>query len=155
MRESVWRPPHPALSLEAGERDEKGFRAGLRWPRAGTPRALVAPQGDERGMSEPAVVGPVAEPDLADEPGPHPVMALALRDRAGVEGRRGPRERLELFPEALEPRLIEAGAHLGDVDEARAVVDADVQRAEVAARALGIRVAADDELLATLEIGRA
>ena len=114
--------------------------------------ALVAPQGDEGGMSDPAVVGPVAEPDLADEPGLHPVMTLALRDRAGVEGRRGPRKRLELFPEALESRLIEAGAHLGDVDEARAVVDADVQRAEVAARALGIRVAADDELLATLAL---
>src|SRR4030095_7891665 len=58
----------------------------------------------------------------------------------------------ELFPQALEPLVVEAGADLGDVDEARAVVESDVQRAEVAARTLGIGVAPHHELSAALTL---
>src|SRR5206468_6401418 len=108
-------------------------------------------------VPDPSVIGPVAEAYLADEPGLHPVMPSARGNGPAIEGRRGTLERLELFPQALEPRLVEAGADLGDIDEARAVVhppfvQSNVQRAEVAARTLGIGVTSDDELSAALAL---
>jgi hypothetical protein len=54
------------------------------------------------------------------------VMSSALRDGPAVEGRRSARERLEVFPQALEPGVVEAGADLGDVDEAHGVGHAPV-----------------------------
>src|SRR6267142_1577208 len=85
-------------------------------------------------------------------PSPPPRGArCALFPRRHPGGGRG-----ELVQDRLEAGVVEAGAYLGDVDEARggggAVVDAEMERAEVAARALGIRVAADHELLAALAL---
>ncbi len=77
-------------------------------------------------------------------------------DRARLEGRRRAGERTEPGPDRGEAGLVEAGAHLRDVDEARRVrrpvVEAEVQRPEVPARALGIGVAADHELLPLLAL---
>jgi len=53
-------------------------------------------------------------------------MTAAFGNRARFERRRGAREGLELFPEALECGLIETGADFRDVDEARAVIQANV-----------------------------
>ena len=95
--------------------------------------ALLASQDHEDRVPDSTVLRPVAEAHLADQLGLHPVVASAFRNLAGVEGWRGSRERLELFPEAFESLLIEAGADLRDVGQAPVVIQAHMQRAEVAA----------------------
>ena len=59
---------------------------------------------------------------------------------------------MQRLPDPTQGGRVEARAHLGGVDEAGPVVDADVERAEVAARALRVGVATDDELLALLTL---
>ena len=61
-------------------------------------------------------------------------------------------KRLEPLPEPLQLGAVEARADLGHVDEPPAVVDPDVKGAEAGPSALGIGVAADHELLATLAL---
>src|SRR5215470_12463038 len=108
--------------------------------------------GSGAGGPAAAVVGPVGEPHLADQLRLDPVVSLPHRNRSALEWRRRPLQRLELLPKALEAGVVEAGADLGDVDEPALVVEADVQRAEVAARALRIRVATHHELLPALAL---
>ena len=94
---------------------------------------LVVAQSQEGRVADATVCGPLGEAHLADQLGLHPVVTSAFRNLAGVEGWRGSRERLELFPETFESLLIEAGADLRDVGQAPVVIQAHVQRAEVAA----------------------
>ena len=102
-------------------------------------------------MANAPFVRPFGEAHLADESRLDPVMAAPGR-AAHLEGRRLAAEGLELLQRRRERLLVEAGADLGHVDEAPALVEADVERAEVRARSLGIGVAADDELLASLAL---
>src|SRR5262250_3877749 len=135
------------------------WRHRLRWLQPFSPTRdglLVLSQPQERRVADSAVVGPVGEAYLADQKGLGPVMAAAGRDRAGLEWRRGAHERLESLPDRLERGLVETGSDLRHVDETghgfRAVVEPQVQRAEVAARALRIGVAADHELLSQVAL---
>src|SRR2546422_737958 len=102
-------------------------------------------------MAEAALVRPLREAHLADEPGLDPVMALASRG-ADIEGGGGAAGGWQRLPDPTEGGRVEARTHFGDVDEAGPVVETDVERTEVAARALRVGVAADDELLALLTL---
>ena len=102
-------------------------------------------------MADPALLGPLGEAHLGDQPGLDPVVAAAA-GRAGIERRPGARERLQAVPHAAQGGLVEAGADLAGIDEAVTVVDPHVQRAEPPARALRLRPAADDELLAEVAL---
>ncbi len=102
-------------------------------------------------MTNAAVGRPLREAHLAHETRLDPVMAAAGR-RADVEGGGRARQRQQLAHQSIQRGLVEARTHLRDIDEAPAVVEAEVQRAEVGTRALRHRVAADDELLAALAL---
>jgi hypothetical protein len=67
--------------------------------------------------------------------------------RPRVERRGCPPERSELPPEPLDLRGVEAGADFRDVDEPRAVVEAEVKRAEARAGPLRVGEPAHHELL--------
>src|SRR6185295_18968224 len=88
---------------------------------------------------------------LCDERRLHPVVAASPR-RAGVERRLRALQRLQPVPHLPQRRLVESRADLAHVDEAIALVDAQVQRAEPAARALRVGPAAHDELLAQVAL---
>ena len=90
-------------------------------------------------MPEPTIISPLGEPYLGDQARLDPVMTTSAR-RAHGERRGRAAERLELVPQLLEGLRIEARSDFRDVDEAVAFVDAQVERAEVAARALGVVV---------------
>jgi hypothetical protein len=79
------------------------------------------------------------------------MIVAALRRLLG-EWRLLAPQRLELCPDRVLELAVEAAADARHIDEAIAVVDADVQRAEVAATALGIGIAADHELLLLLAL---
>src|SRR5205823_13307004 len=113
--------------------------------------ALGLAQPEERGMADAPVLRPLRETHLADGPRLDPVVA-APRRRADLEGRGGAPERLELRLDVRERRVVEARADLRDVHQPPALVEAQVERAEVGARALRRGVAADDELLAELAL---
>ena len=102
-------------------------------------------------MADPAVGRPLGESNLADELRLDPVVAAARR-RADVERRRRARQRFQPTGDERQRRLVEPRAHLRDVDEPAALVEPEVERAEVGARAPGRRVASDDELLAELAL---
>src|SRR5438093_833017 len=72
--------------------------------------------------------------------------------RQGIEAAGRPGQRAEFFADKLERPVVESRTDLGDVDELAVLVEAQVQGAEVGARALGRRVAADDELLPELTL---
>src|SRR5262249_25664284 len=112
-------------------------------------RPLVVSQPEERGMANAAVLRPLGEAHLADEARLDPVMAAPAR-RAGGERRGRTRQRLEPRPHERQRLPREPGADLRALREAVALVEPEVERAEVRARALRIRPAADDELLPEL-----
>src|SRR2546426_12225526 len=96
-------------------------------------------------MAEPAVAGLLHEADLGDELRLEPRrVAQARRVDEGGGRPTKPRKALGQIGERLAR---EAGAHLARVAQLAVVEGADEQRAEVRARALGRRVAADHELL--------
>src|SRR5262249_57755600 len=106
----------------------------------------------EGGVGDAGGVGPGGDRSREAQLGRDPVGPRAGGDRARLERRRRPLQWLELLPEAFEAGLIEAGADLRDVDEPTLVIEADVKGAEVATRALGIRVATHHEFLPTLAL---
>jgi hypothetical protein len=77
------------------------------------------------------------------------VNAIWATRQLGVdERRRRALAALELVPQALQGRIVEAGADLARVAQPFRVVVADEQRPEPLAAALRLRPAADDQLLA-------
>ena len=118
-------------------------------------RRLVLAQTLERRRAQVAVVRPLGEDDLADEPRLDPddvALADARQLRHLANGDVGALERPQLREQLVDRPVGEAGADVADVLELAAAVDAEDQRAERAgAPALAARVAADHELL----LGRA
>src|SRR2546425_2764701 len=96
-------------------------------------------------MAELAVTGLLHESDLGDERRLEP--GRVAHARRVDERRRRATKRRKALREIGQRRAGEAGAHLARVAQLAAVEGADQQRAEVRARALGRRVAADHELL--------
>src|SRR4029450_4512405 len=129
---------------------------GLRRFSTAVLRLLVVAQPHERRVADAAVVGPVSKAHLADQDRLYPVVAAAGRNRARLEGRGLASQGLQPRHDGAQRGLVEAGSDLRDVDEARrrgrALVEAQVQRAELTARTLRIRVAADHELLMQLAL---
>src|SRR5438552_9738233 len=107
-------------------------------------RGLVCTKTEERGLSALPVGGPFRVHELRDESRAHPGRVAHRRWR--IERRFVHAQLLELRREHRQCVLRETGAHLADVAELRSVVEADEERTEVLAAALGQRVTADDEL---------
>src|SRR5207237_9091155 len=102
-------------------------------------------------MTDPTIACPFGEAHFAHEPGIDPVV-VAAGGGAARERRGRARERAELLADGLERAVVEARADLRDVHELALVVEAQMERAEVSARALRQRVAADHELLPELTL---
>ena len=107
-------------------------------------------------MADPAVVRPLAELDLDDEPRldpddvglAHPGHLRRLRER-----RVGPLERLQQLQQPADLLLAEAGADVADVAERAALVHGEHERAEARrAVAAAAGVAGDEELLAPVRL---
>ena len=111
-------------------------------------RPLVVAKTDVARMSQLAVGGPLAEADLCDQLGSHPMHALlrpgpSCRRRLGPVRSRGARTARE----HRELALAEAGAHLAAEPQLALFVVADQQRSEPGARPTGIGPPQHDELL--------
>src|SRR5947209_19253552 len=106
---------------------------------------LVVAQAEKGGMAELAVTGLLHESDLGDEPRLEP--GRVTHARRVDERRRRATKRRKALREIGQRLAGEAGAHLARVAQPAVVEGADQQRAEVRARALWRRVAADHELL--------
>src|SRR4249919_1266919 len=98
--------------------------------------------------------GPLAEPDLADQPGLDPVHPRhRTRQLAALERGTWPFDGGQPVVQAAQHLVGEAGADLTRVEQPSAgVVVAEQQRAEPDPRALRVGEAADDELLAALAL---
>src|SRR5438876_11033155 len=107
-------------------------------------RVLVRAKTEERGLPQLPVGGPLRVHELSHELRPHPRRVAHRRRR--IERRLVGSQLPELRREHHQRVLREAGAHLADVAELRAVVEADEKGTEVLAAALRRRVPADDEL---------
>ena len=128
-------------------RTTAGVGGALLSSRVTSRASLSCLQTQVDGLPQKSVARPLREPDLRDEVRPHPVRSLhrleriregTSRDRARVEERRQPIERL----------LIEAGANrAGPTEGTRPVVIADEQRTEMLARLPRLGPTANDELL--------
>jgi hypothetical protein len=118
-------------------------------------RILVRTQALERRVAHAAVVGPLGKRDLGDQLrlDPVPVRTGPRARRLGLERRTCAHDRREQLAQLAQQRLRVAGADLAAVDELACVVVADEQGADVGARALGIRVAADHHLLTQDALG--
>ena len=117
---------------------------------------LVLAEALVGGRAQPAVVRPLGELDLADEPrlDPDDVVAAHLRHlRDEAERRARPLERPELLEELVDLLLREARADVADVLEAVLAADSEDERAErPRPPSLPARVAGDDELLAAVHL---
>src|SRR2546423_3970472 len=136
-------PPYPP-TLVAPRRRGGAPRFLLTVP-AHLGRGLVVAQAEEGGMTQLAVARLFHEPDLGDERRLEPRRIPHAR-RVGNR-RRGATKPREALREIGGRLAGEAGAHLARIAQPAVVEGADEQRAEVRARALGRRVAADHELL--------
>ncbi len=103
-------------------------------------------------MAELVVVGPLGELHLRDELRLHPVRRLVRGRRRHIERTRRRLQPRQLGHHARQLRVIEPAADVRDVDELLALVDAEQQRAESAARAARLGPSADDELLLADEL---
>src|SRR5262249_10525234 len=107
-------------------------------------RTLGVKQSEESGLPDTTIARPLGKTNLAHEPGLDPVLPAPGRT-SSRKRRRGARQRTELLDDERERLVVEAGAHLRDVDELAVLVESEVERAEMSTRALGHGVAADDE----------
>src|SRR5262247_3611516 len=114
-------------------------------------RTLVVEQTEEGRLPDTAIARPLGKTNAAHEPRLDPVVPASGR-RSLRKRRCGARQRPELLDDERECPVVEARAHLRDVDQLAALVEAQMERAEVSARALGYGVAADDELLLELAL---
>src|SRR3989442_1847407 len=148
--------PHPPQTLVAPRRSRaaprhpaKPWRPSIRRQLLHGPAnlggRLVVAQAEKGGMAELAVTGLLHESDLGDEPRLEP--GRVTHARRVDERRRRATKRRKALREIGQRLAREAGAHLARVAQLAVVEGADQQRAEVRARALGRRVAADHELL--------
>src|SRR5690606_494859 len=100
-------------------------------------------------------LGPAAEGDLGHQPRRHPVHAAA-RERRVVgqfHGRRLALDRLQSLVDRAQRFGVETGADAADVAPRAVLAGGHQQRAEAAARTLGLGIADDDELVALLVLG--
>src|SRR5262249_44705130 len=113
-------------------------------------RTILGPpirtQCEKGRVTNTAIARPLGKANLGDERRLDPVMS-ASRWRPADERRRRARQRPERLADRLERPVVETRADLGHVHELTALVEPEVQRAEVSAGALRHGVAADHELL--------
>jgi hypothetical protein len=117
---------------------------------------LVLTETFVRGRAQPAVVRPLGELDLADQPwlDPGDVVAAHLRHLRDESERRAlSLERTELLEELLDLLLREPRADVADVLETALAADGEDKRAKRRrSPPLPPGVAGDDELLATVRL---
>ena len=98
-------------------------------------------------MPQLRVGGPLGELDLRDQLAARTQCGRSFVLRLWRERALVGFERPQQLHHPRELALVEAGAGVADVDEARSFVDAEQQRAEVGARLARLGPAADDEFL--------
>src|ERR1051325_10246665 len=135
-----------ARSLFADDGARRGVAGAGAWCRG-------AGEAGGAWVAELAVGGPFHERDLDDDLWLDPVDAEARQAGGDGEWRGRPKDRVEPRTQRQQPGRIEAGADLAGEHEAGVGgVVTDEQRAEADPLALGIREAADDELLAGFDL---